>query len=123
MATECTSVKRKEGKGSGRLEKRGLVTRQIRLVGAEKYLVKEEDEADSLNRDNSRQGLKSNGAIVKVVRTGQRTVLVKRTEMEAPDVRDLEEVAKTPVTRRAHSKRVAKKPDALLNSTETKGKK
>ena len=56
------------------------------------------------------------------MRTGQRTVLVKHTETEAPDVGDFEEVAKTPVTSRAHSKRVTKKPEALVYSTEINGK-
>ena len=54
--------------------------------------------------------MKSNGVRLKVVRTGQWTVLVKHTETKAPDVEDFEEVAKTPVTSKAHSKRVTKKP-------------
>ena len=46
--------------------------------------------------------LNSNGVELGVVRTRQRTVLVRHAEREAPGVRDLEEVAKTPVTSRAH---------------------
>ena len=50
--------------------------------------------------------MKSNGAKYKVVRTVQQTVLVQHTEMEAPNVRDFEKVAKTPVASRSHYKRV-----------------
>ena len=85
-------------------------------------MSEEEDEAEGLVRVNPERELKSNGTQFKVVRTVQRTVLVKQTKTAAPDVRDSEEVAKTRVTIRSHSKRVTKKPEALVYSTEINGK-
>ena len=58
--------------------------------------------------------MKSNSAKIKVVRTGQSNVLVRHAETEAPDVGDFEDIAKPPMTSRAQSKRVTKKPEALF---------
>ena len=45
-----------------------------------------------LVKENQEPELKANGAKFNVVRTRLRTVLVKHTKMEAPDVGDVEEV-------------------------------
>ena len=86
VATKCTSVKRKESSGSGSHAKRGSIMRKIRLAGAEKGLSEEKDEAESLVREKHRQELKSNGIKLKVMHTGQRKILVKQTEIEAPEL-------------------------------------
>ena len=77
---------RKEGTGSGSHENRGAVTRKIWFAGAETCLSQEEGEGEPLVRETQERELKSNGAKFKVMRTGQRTVLVTHTETEAPDV-------------------------------------
>ena len=64
------------------------------MAVAEKLRSEKEDYATSLVIENQRHELKSNGVKLMVVRTGQRTVLVKHAEREAQGVGDFEEVAK-----------------------------